>query len=69
MRGRVCVWMDGGVHGSRVCIQGGVHGGGHAWQGVCGWGDMHGRGPCVAGGRACMQERRPLKQAVRILLE
>ena len=40
MRGRVCVWMDGGVHGSRVCIPGGG----------CGWGDMHGRGPCVAVG-------------------
>ena len=45
--------------------------GGHAWQGVCMAGacmegssmagSMHGR-------RVCMQERRPLKWAVRILL-
>ena len=42
--------------------QGGVHGGGHAWQGhalqgcVCG-GGMHGKGGCVAGGmhgRGCV---------------
>ena len=29
--------------------EGGVHGGGHAWQGVCGWGDMHGRWDMHAG--------------------
>ena len=48
---------------------------GYAWQrqGVCGKGGacMAGawqRGTCVARG-ACVQEKRPLKRAVRILLE
>ena len=27
-----------------------VHGGGHAWQGTCMVGGMHGRGVCMAGG-------------------
>ena len=34
--------MAGGVHGRR-----GVHDRGHAWQGVCVAGDMHGRGGCA----------------------
>ena len=54
---------------SEVCVKnsdhrGGVHGGGHARQGVCMaggvWqGDVHGRGACMAGGMhgrgACME--------------
>ena len=55
------------VHRGGTCVEvGGMHGngrgcaakGGHAWQ----------RGMCVARG-ACVQEKRPLKRAVRILLE
>ena len=49
--------------------------GGHPWQGVCmAWG-MHGKGECVAKGvvrgkdGGAWQERRPLQQTVRILLE
>ena len=34
------------VAGERVCMAGGVHGGGHAWQG----------GACVAGGGHAWQE-------------
>ena len=56
-----------------------VHGGGHAWLGVCAWErGMCGGGACMAGGvqgRGCAwlggrvwQERRPLQRAVRILL-
>ena len=32
MYGRVCVWLVGGVHGSGMCMVGGMCGGGHAWQ-------------------------------------
>ena len=51
------VWQ-GGMHGRAACVVEGMHGRGHAWQGVHGrghvWqGGMHGRGTCVAGG-ACM---------------
>ena len=57
----------GGMHG---------HGGGHVRQGVCiarvcAFGDMCGVG-CMAEGMwqwACVQERRQLKRAIRILLE
>ena len=52
----------------REDVHGGLHAWqGHAWQGGCmAWGHawkvgMHGRG--------CMQQRRPLKRAERILLE
>ena len=48
--------MARGVHGRGACVGGGMHGGGHAWQGAC-----------MAGG--CMQERRPFKWVVRILLK
>ena len=37
--------MVGDMHG------GGMHDGGHAWQGV----GMHGRGACVVGGRHAWQ--------------
>ena len=50
---------DGGLHGrggghamQGVCMVGGMHGGGHAWQGACVAGGMHGRGACMAGGHA-----------------
>ena len=49
-------------------MAGGMHGRGYVWW----WGGMHGV-LCVAWGcawqGACVQERWPLKQAVRILLE
>ena len=46
-----------------ACMGGGKHDGGMCGRGgVCGWG-----GSCMA--ESCMQERRPLKQVVRILLE
>ena len=49
-----------------------VHGGGAAWQGVCG-GGVHGRGVSIAkdvhGRGACMRQRLPLKRTVYILLE
>ena len=41
---------------------------GYAWQGVCMVGGVHGRGTCVADGHE-WQDRRPLQQAVRILVE
>ena len=51
--------------------RGGVHsGGGYVWPG-----GMHGGGMCMTGGMCgrrggrAWQERRPLQQAVRILLE
>ena len=57
-------------------VHGRVHGGGCAWQGACVAGGMCGAcmvGVCMAGGMpdrgGCIQERRPLKRAVRILLE
>ena len=51
--------MCGGMHGRGLCmVVESMHGRGCAWQ----------QGTCVAGG-ACVQERWPLKQAVRILLE
>ena len=32
-------------------VKGGMHGGGHVWQGVCAWGGgMHGWVACVVGG-------------------
>ena len=62
------VWQRGGIRGE----------GGHVWQrgicmvGACMVGGMHSRG-CVwqcgmHGRRACVQERRPLKQAARIII-
>ena len=55
-------------------MAGGMHGRGHLWQG-----GVSGRGACMAGGgvrarghacrRSVVQERKPLKQVVRILLE
>ena len=61
-------WQAGHVWQGGMCDRRVVHGRGHAWQGVmhgmghtC-QGDMHGRGPR-------WQEKRPLQQAVRILLE
>ena len=43
-------WVAGDIHGGsgrRACVVGGMHGG-HAWQGgVCGRGDVHGRGACM----------------------
>ena len=76
MAGHMC---GRGVHG------GGMHSGGHAWQGACVAGrmcgrggmhgrGMHGRGACVAGGHVwqlghAWQERWPLQQTVSILLE
>ena len=63
--GGVCVvkWgMRGkggwGVHGKGACLAAGVHARGHAWHG-----GVHGKGG------AYVQERWPLKRAVRILLE
>ena len=53
------------LHLSVICSQEGVRGKGgwgHVWQGVCVAEEVHGKG-------ACVQERRPLKRAVRILLE
>ena len=37
-----------------VCVVGGVHGGGHVWQGVCGagWHVWQGEGACMAEGHA-----------------
>ena len=73
-RHSVCVQVPGGggacvVRGG-ICGERGMHGrvgvcgGGHAWQGSA-W-----QGACVAGGGgASVQERRPLKQVVHILLE
>ena len=52
----------GGMCGEGVCV----------WQrlGMCGKGKhARQRGICMAKGGTCMQERRPLKRAVRILLE
>ena len=43
-------------------------GGEHVWQGVCMAGGHVCQGVCMAGGHA-WQERRPLQQTVRILLE
>ena len=65
MRGRGHV-RRGGMHDREACMVGGLVcmvGGERAWHR-----GMHGRGACVAGGRA-WQERRPLQQPVRILLE
>ena len=45
--------------GEGACMQGGVYGRGHVWQG----------GACVVGGGHVWQERQPLQWAVRILLE
>ena len=70
--------MAGGVW-QGTCMVGGMHGQGHVWQGscmtagVCGrvyvwWGGMHDRGHAWQGGHV-WQERRPLYQTVRILLE
>ena len=62
----MCAWQEGGMHGRR----------GHAWQeGASVAGDV-----CMAGGHACQeggvhvgghaqQERWPLQQTARILLE
>ena len=67
-KGRGHVWRRGrGMHGEGRCM---AKGRGHVWlKGVClvnggmrDKGGMHGKG-------ACLQERWPLKQAVRILLE
>ena len=61
----------GGMHGRGVCMaggyawQGGMHGG-HAW-GACMAGRHVWQGVCMAGG--AWQERQPLQQVVRILLE
>ena len=62
-------WQGVGMHGREwacmaggACMTGGVHGRGHLWQGIRVWQRV-----CVVG--ACVQERRPLKRALRILLE
>ena len=60
--------MGGGVHGG----EGGMHGGGHVWQGMCVVGGMHGRGACMVGaGEHAWQILRDTvnERAVRILLE
>ena len=66
MAGGMCGrWQ--GVHGKGgTCMVWGsmCGGGGHAWQG----GSVCGREACMAEGHA-WQERRPLQQTVRILLE
>ena len=51
-----------------VCGKGAHMAGGHAWQGHAWQGDVCGKGTCGGGG-TCVQERWPLKRAVRILLE
>ena len=62
MRGEGDTHGKGGMCGEwEHAWQGGMCGGGGAWQ----KGGMHDR---ELGG-ACVQERRPLKRAVRILLE
>ena len=46
-----------------------MHGRGHLWQERCVWqGGMHGKGD-MCGRGVCVQEKRPLKRAIRILLE
>ena len=71
------MWQ-GGVCGGGMSGRGNMHGGaclgrqvcleGQVWQGACMAGVV-----CMAGGMCsagvCVQERRPLKWAVRILLE
>ena len=63
----------GGMHYGGHAWQGDVHGMGCAWQGGMCSGGMHGRGACMTGGcvwQGCVwQERWPLQRAVRILLE
>ena len=61
MRGRG-LGVGVGVHDRGHVWQGSMHGRGCKWQGVCMAGDMY-------GGEHVWQERRPLQQAVRILLE
>ena len=66
--------MAGGVSGGAYMTGGGLYGMGHVWQGRCVWqGAICGKGACMAGGTCgrgvCVQEKRPLKRAVRILLE
>ena len=70
---------EGSVHGrggacvaGRACMAGGLCAWwecawGHAWQGACMPGGMHGRRQALQG--ACMQERRPLKWVLCLLLE
>ena len=54
----------GRVHGKGECAwQGDMHSRGHAWWGACVAGGVHDGGVCA------WQERRPLQQMVRILLE
>ena len=75
--------MAGGGHGRGYAWQGGMHDRGWAWQGVCMTGRgmhirhgrgcawqlcMHDEGTCMAGG-GLWHGKRPLKRAVRILLE
>ena len=43
---------QGGMHGRGVCVVG-VHGRGHAWQGACVVGGMHGKGGMHGGGGGC----------------
>ena len=57
VKGGACVEKGGGgMRGEGRCpwqgrcVAGGIHGRGHAWQGVCmAKGDMCGRGACMAG--------------------
>ena len=63
---RVCVvgaCMAGGMHGRGACMARGHVWKGHAWQG-----GMHCSGHAWQGGHV-WQERQPLQQTVRILLE
>ena len=75
-------WSGGGMQDQGVCMAGAcMVGGMHGQGGMCGWGHvwpggMHGMwsgGHMVGGGHAwwghTWQERRPLQQTVRILLE
>ena len=75
-KGGTCV-AKGGMYGEWGHVwHEGVHGRGHELQkgacilkeGMCGRECMHVRWVCVPRGCAC-RERRPLKQAVRILME
>ena len=62
-------WQRGkGTYAMVVCITGDMHGEGGCMAG----GIVHGKGACNAGAcmtGACVQERRPLKRVVCILLE
>ena len=50
MRGGGHAWQ-GGVHGKRWCVAGGMHCGGHVWQEAC-----MAEGACVTGGHVWQEE-------------